>query len=161
MPGVPSAEELSALPAAELATRLAEAYRLIAELTAQVGRLSARVEDLERLMPLIAAIPPVRGRRGRPRQRPGRVYADRGYDHDKYRRQVRDKGITPVIARRGTEHGSGLGVHRWVVEQSIALLHWFRRLRIRWEIRDDIHEAFLSLACAIICWRRLRHLSLC
>ena len=48
MPGVPSAQELSALPAAELATRLAEAYRLIAELTAQVGRLSARVEDLER-----------------------------------------------------------------------------------------------------------------
>ena len=71
------------------------------------------------------------------------------------------KGITPVIARRGTEHGSGLGAHRWVVEQSIALLHWFRRLRIRWEIRDDIHEAFLSLACAIICWRRLRNLSLC
>ena len=34
--------------------------------------------------------------------------------------------------------------YRWVVEQSIALLHWFRRLRIRWEIRDDIHEAFLS-----------------
>ena len=48
MPGVPSAEELSALPAAELAARLAEAYRLIAELTAQAGRLSARVEDLER-----------------------------------------------------------------------------------------------------------------
>ena len=38
--------------------------------------------------------------------------------------------------------------------------NWFRRLRIRWEIRDDIHEAFLSLACAIICWRRLQHLSL-
>jgi hypothetical protein len=66
-----------------------------------------------------------------------------------------------VIARRGTEHGSGLGVHRWVVERSIALLHGFRPLRIRWEIRDDIHEAFLSLACAIICWRRLASLSLC
>ena len=73
----------------------------------------------------------------------------------------RDKGITAVIARRGTEHGSGLGMHRWVVEQSIALLHWFRRLRIRWEIRDDIREAFLSLACAIICWCRPRNLSLC
>jgi transposase len=48
VPGVPSAGELSALPAAELAARLAEAYRLIAELTAQAGRLSARVEDLER-----------------------------------------------------------------------------------------------------------------
>jgi hypothetical protein len=117
--------------------------------------------DITQLMPLIQAIPPVRGRRGRPRQRPGAVYADRGYDHDKYRRQVRDKGIKPMIARRGTEHGSGLGVYRWVVEQSIALLHWFRPLRIRWEIRDGIHEAFLSLACAIICWRRLRILSLC
>jgi hypothetical protein len=92
---------------------------------------------------------------------PRRVRADRGYDHDKYRTQVRTMGITPVIARRGTEHGSGLGTYRWVVEQSLALLHWFRRLRIRWEIRDDIHEAFLSLACAIICWRRLRNLSLC
>jgi len=91
----------------------------------------------------------------------GAVHADLGYDHDKYRRQVRDKGIKPMIARRGTEHGSGLSVYRWVVEQSIALLHWFRRLRIRWEIRDEIHEAFLSLACAIICWRRLRILSLC
>ena len=48
MPGVPSAEELSALPAAELAVRLAEAYRLIGELTAQIERLSARVEQLER-----------------------------------------------------------------------------------------------------------------
>jgi len=77
-------------------------------------------------MPLILAIPPVRGRRGRPRQRPGWVYADRGYDHDKYRELVREKGITPVIARRGTEHGSGLGVYRWVVGQSIALLHSLR-----------------------------------
>jgi Transposase IS66 family/Family of unknown function (DUF6444) len=55
VPGVPSAEELSTLPAAELAARLAEAYRLIAELTAQAGRpaaqverLPARVEELER-----------------------------------------------------------------------------------------------------------------
>jgi Transposase DDE domain len=117
--------------------------------------------DVTQLMPLVQAIPPVRGRRGRPRQRPAAVYADRGYDHDTYRRQVRAAGIKPVIARRGTEHGSGPGTYRRVVEQSIALLHWFRRLRLRWEIRDDIHEAFLSLACAIICWRRLRSLSLC
>ncbi|MFG3558324.1 IS5/IS1182 family transposase, partial [Micromonospora sp. NPDC047557] len=85
-----------------------------------------------------------------------RIYADRGYDFDKYRRELRAKGITPVIARRGVGHGSGLDTRRWVVEQTIALLHWFRRLRIRWEIRDDIHEAFLTLACAIICWRRLQ-----
>jgi len=39
-----------------------------------------------------------------------------------------------------TPHGSGLGVHRWVVQQSIALPHRFRRLRIRWKICDDIHK---------------------
>jgi hypothetical protein len=107
-------------------------------------------------MPLLSAIPPVRGKVGRPRRRPKTLYADRGYDHDKYRRLVWAKGIRPYIARRGVPHGSGLGVHRWVVEQSIALLHWFRRLRIRWEIRDDIHEAFMTLASTIICWRRLK-----
>jgi len=117
--------------------------------------------DITQLIPLVQAVPPVRGCRGRPRQRPDRLYADRAYDHDKYRRQVRDKGITP--GDRPARHRArlGLGVHRWVVEQTVALLHWFRRLRIRWEIRDDIHEAFLSLACAIICWRRLQNLSLC
>jgi transposase len=112
--------------------------------------------DVTQLIPLIRAVPPVRGKRGRPQHRPRRIYADRGYDHDKYRRQVRDLGITPVIARRGTEHGSGLGKYRWVAEAAFALLRWFRRLRIRWEIRDDIHEAFLTLGCAIICWRRLK-----
>jgi hypothetical protein len=48
VPDVPSAGELSALPAPELAGRLAEAYRLIGELTARVERLSAEVEDLRR-----------------------------------------------------------------------------------------------------------------
>ncbi len=101
---------------------------------------------------------PVRGKRGRPRHCPDVVLADRGYDHDKYRRLVWDLGAKPQIARRGTEHGSGLGTQRWVVERAFAHLHWFRRLRIRWDIRDDIHEAFLSLACSIICWRRLKKL---
>ena len=84
------------------------------------------------------------------------LYADRGYDHEAYRDRVRAVQIIPRIARRGTEHGSGLGVYRWVAEGAVALLHWFRRLRIRWEIRDDIHQAFVTLGCAIICWRRLR-----
>ena len=83
-----------------------------------------------------------------------------GADQGKYRRQPATRASP---GDRPPRHGacSGLGVHRWVVEQSIALLHWFRRLQIRWEIRDDIREAFLSLACAIICWCRPRNLSLC
>ncbi|MFF7242194.1 IS5 family transposase [Streptomyces collinus] len=107
--------------------------------------------DVTQLIPLLQAVPPVRGKRGRPRRRPDVVLGDRGYDHDKYRRLVRDLGVKPLIARRGTEHGSGLGTQRWVVGRTFAHLHWFRRLRIRWEIRDDIYEAFLVLGC----WRRL------
>jgi len=60
-----------------------------------------------------------------------------------------------MIARRGEAHGSGLGRWRWVVERVFAWLHNFRRLRIRWE-RDPItHIAFLTLGCAVICWRYL------
>jgi len=34
----------------------------------------------------------------------------------------------------------------WVIERTIAWHHRMRRLRIRYERRDDIHEAFLGLA---------------
>jgi hypothetical protein len=111
--------------------------------------------DVTQLRPLINALPAVRGKRGRPRRRPLSLYGDRAYDSQPHRLSLRNRNITPYLARKGVPHGSGLGVHHWVVEQTIALLHWFRRLRVRWEIRDDIHEAFMSLACAIICYRRL------
>ncbi len=82
-----------------------------------------------------------------------RCARDRGYDS--HRRQLRQRGIKPEIARRKTEHGSGLGRHRWVVERTFAWLHNRRRLLIRTDRRDDIHEAFLALACCLICWRQL------
>ena len=107
-------------------------------------------------MPLLEAIPHIRGIRGRPRHRPRRLFADRGYDYDKYRRFLRARGITPKIARKGTAHGSGLGKTRWVVERTFAWLHQFKRLRIRYEIRADLHLGLLQLACSIICLRRLR-----
>ncbi|SFO08967.1 hypothetical protein SAMN04489713_10460 [Actinomadura madurae] len=97
-------------------------------------------------------VPPIRGQ---VRRRPRRLPADRGYDHDEYRRMAWSKGGKPIIVRRGSPHGSGLGVHRCVVGCTISLLPWFRRPRIRWEIRDDVHEALMILAAAIICWRRL------
>ncbi|MGW1726525.1 hypothetical protein ACWCQK_26790 [Streptomyces sp. NPDC002306] len=42
------------------------------------------------------------------------------------------------------------------MEGAIALLHWFRRLCVRWEIRHDIHHAFATLGCAVSCRRRPR-----
>ncbi|MFF0033778.1 IS5 family transposase [Streptomyces avermitilis] len=114
--------------------------------------------DVTQLLPLLDKIPAVAGVVGRPRRRPDALLADRAYDHDKYRRLLWDRGIRPVIAERGVEHGSGLGIFRWVVERTIAWLHGFRRLRIRWERRDDIHEAFLGLATCLITHRHVQRL---
>lgn len=114
--------------------------------------------DVTQLMPLLDAIPPVKGCVGHPRRKPDSLFADRGYDHDIYRDQVRTRGIVPAIARRSTHPGSGLGTYRWVVERTFAWLHGFRRLRIRWERRADIHEAFLKLACCVITYRQVQSL---
>ncbi|MGQ5651501.1 IS5 family transposase [Streptomyces sp. EKR5.2] len=114
--------------------------------------------DVTQLVPLLDKIPAVAGTVGRPRRRPDALLADRAYDHDKYRRLLWDRGIRPVIAERGMEHGSGLAVFRWVVERTIAWLHGFRRLRIRWERRDDIHEDFLGLATCLITHRHVQRL---
>ncbi|WP_407699919.1 IS5 family transposase [Streptomyces liliiviolaceus] len=121
-----------------------------------VSLTSGNRHDVTQLMPLLDAIPRIRGVRGRPRHRPGRLFADRGYDYDKYRRLLRARGITPKIARKGSDHGSGLGKTRWVVERTFAWLHQFKRLRIRYEIRADLHLGLLQLDCSILCLRRLR-----
>ncbi|MFI8101287.1 IS5 family transposase [Streptomyces sp. NPDC086023] len=112
--------------------------------------------DVTQLVPLLDAVPPIRGLRGRPRSKPGGLYADRGYDFDKYRRLLWKRGIEPLIARRDVAHGSGLGKGRWVVERSFAWLHQFNRLRTRYERRADLHQGLLELACSPICLRRLR-----
>jgi transposase len=107
-------------------------------------------------LPLIDGIGAIAGKRGRPRQRPDRVIADRGYDHDKYRREPWRRGAQPRIARRRSEHGSRLGRVRWVVERTFAWLHNFRRLRIRSQRDAGLHHALLSLGCSPICWRHVR-----
>ena len=69
---------------------------------------------------------------------------------------MRARHILPLLAMRRTKHGSGLGRWRWVVERTFAWLNQFRRLRVRYDKRADIHEAFLSLGCVWICWQSLR-----
>jgi transposase len=115
----------------------------------------ANAHDVTQLVPLVEAIPPVRGKPGHPRRKPDILIADRGYDSEPHREALRKLGITPIIARRNTRHGSNLGILRWVVERTISWLHQFRRLRIRYERRTDIHNAFLSIGCSLICWNYL------
>jgi len=107
-------------------------------------------------MSLVDAIPPIKQRRGRPRKRPDEVLADRAYDaEEKIRPPLRQRRVTPWIAQRNTEHGSGLGKYRYVVEAALDWLFNQRRLRVRYEKRDDIHQAFLIIGCLLICWRRI------
>jgi MFS family permease len=61
----------------------------------------------------------------------------------------------PRIARRGIESSERLGRYRWVVERTLSWLNHFRRLKVRYERRADMHHAFLLLGCALICFRML------
>jgi hypothetical protein len=83
------------------------------------------------------------------------LLGDKGYDSNPNRGELRKRRILPVISRKGSPSIKGLGKPRYVVEQTFSLLHQFKRLAIRWERRLDLHDAFVSLACGLICWRRL------
>jgi transposase len=104
---------------------------------------------------LVDAIPPVRGKRGRPRRRPRRLLGDGAYHSRAHRRELRARGIGSQISRPKQPHGSGLGRQRWVVERTISWIHQYRRLRVRYERRADIHEAFLRIAGCLICLKLL------
>src|SRR6266511_974109 len=90
----------------------------------------ANRHDVTQLIALVDRVPPVRGKVGRPRQRPKRVSADRGYDYDSHRRQLRQRGSVRVIPRRKTEHGPVLGRYRCVVERTFTRLHQCKRLLV-------------------------------
>jgi transposase len=109
-----------------------------------------------RFVELVDAVPPVRGRRGRPRRRPREVYGDRAYHSRKARAELRRRKIKTRVARPQDPHGSGLGRRRWVVERTISWLHQHRRLRVRYERRADIHEALVTIGCSLICFKQLQ-----
>ena len=118
----------------------------------------ANRHDSPILAPTLDAVPPVRGRRGRPLRRPDELHADKAYDHRRCRRECRARGIVPRIARRGTDSGEKLGRHRWKVERTLAWFAQLRRIAVRPERRADVHLAFTTLACAVVRVRQMRRL---
>ena len=118
----------------------------------------SNVHDSRMLEATVDAIPSLRlphKRRGRPRKRPTKLHADKGYDYPRCRQALRRRGIIPRIARRGIESSERLGRYRWVVERTLSWLNRFRRLKVPYERRADLHQAFLTLGCALICWQAL------
>ena len=112
---------------------------------------AANVHDSMVFEELIDSIEPIKRPRGRPRKRPDKLHADKAYDDKKCKGALRRRGIKSRIARKGIESSEKLGRHRWIVERTLAWLSKYRRLTIRYERRDDIHEAFLHLGCSLIC----------
>jgi IS5 family transposase len=114
---------------------------------------AAYIHDSKVLEEAVDAIEPIKRPRGRPRKRPKKLHADKAYDFPRCREALRKRGITPRSARRGIESGEKLSRYRWEAERTLS-----RRLKVRYERRDDIHQAFLDLGCALICWRYVERL---
>lgn len=81
--------------------------------------------------------------------------SERGYDYDHLRRWLRGRGIRHRIARKGIESSTRLGRHRWTIERTMSWLAGCRRLHRRYERKADHFLAFTSIACTLICYRRL------
>ncbi len=105
---------------------------------------------------LVDAVPPIRTPAGRRRKRPATLHADKAYDMPRCRQALSRRHIRIRIARKGIESTERLGRHRWVVERTLAWLNRYRRLTIRCERRADIHQAFLTLGCCLICFTHLQ-----
>ena len=100
--------------------------------------------------------------KGRPRQKPTRVIADRGYDSDPLRQRLQKRGIELIAPYRKNnkerryEDGRKLRRYkrRWIVERTNAWLGQFRRLSVRHEHLLSTYRAFFYLACF---WITLRY----
>jgi transposase len=121
------------------------------------GGISAtNVNDTITLPALVRAIPAIRSRRGPRRARPAKLHADKGYASAANHSFLRGRGIIPRIARKNVESSEKLGRHRYKIERTFAWLGNYRRLAQRWERNPLNFKGFLALACAMVCYRRLR-----
>ncbi|MDQ0745992.1 hypothetical protein QF034_000223 [Streptomyces africanus] len=106
-----------------------------------------------------AAYPPVRSRRAPRRRRPVELRANKAYFSAEHLAWLRERGLVARIARPGIESGERLGRHRWKIERSIAWLFGYRRLTVRYEPKGSHFLAFLGLAAALTCYRKLAKLA--
>jgi transposase len=117
---------------------------------------SANTSDHRQILSTVVAFPHVGGKPGRPKEHPDKLYADAGYDSDPARCILRFLGIDPRIRKRNSSHGSHLGKIRWVVERTISWIKGLRRMRVRYDRKDTILDAWTTMAAAVICFHILQ-----
>jgi transposase len=119
----------------------------------------ANVHDSQAFKPLILGIPAIRSRRGPRRRRPVKIPADKAYYSADHLTWLRSRRLVARIARPGIESGERLGRHRWKIERSISWLFGHRRLSVRYERKGSHFLAFLGLAAALTCYKKLAKLT--
>ena len=91
----------------------------------------------------------------------GSFIADKGYDSDKIREQVRKKGMVPVIPRKSNSKKLNPGYDkvlykkRHLVENLFARLKHFRSIATRFEKLARNFKAIVMFACTFI-WLKLQ-----
>lgn len=117
---------------------------------------AANVHDSRLAVPMVQSLPSIQGPRGRPRRKPGSLLGDRAYGAAWIIAGLKAMRIRPLLAKRGTEHGSGLGRWRYVVERTMAWFGHFRRIKVCYERCGGHFQAFHDLASCVICARKLK-----
>jgi transposase len=104
---------------------------------------------------VLDAVPPIKQPNGYRRKRPDNGHADQADDIPRCR-ALSTRHVRVRIARKGIDASQRWGRHRWVVERTLSWLAHYRRLTVRYERRADIHAAFLTLGCCLICFNALQ-----
>jgi transposase len=119
----------------------------------------ANVRDEMPVVEMVRNLPSIQGPRGRPRAKPDALVGDRGYGFPWIIAAIVAMKIQSLLAPRGSEHGSGLGKVRWVVERTMSWFGNWRRLRFCYEKTPAHWQAYNDLAACMICFRRLHKLT--
>lgn len=125
---------------------------------------AANISEYRLALPTIDGVS-VASRPLHPKKRPKHLIADKGYDAKWLRQAIRSRNTTPFIPQRRkrgatTEPAYNHRIHhkyktRWVVERTNAWLQNYRRITVRWDHYPEHYEAFLEIACILICLRRV------
>jgi len=118
----------------------------------------ANIRDEQPVVEMVKHLPPIAGRRGRPRRKPGALLGDRGYGFPWIITAIVAMKIVNLLAPRGSEHGSGLGKMRYVIERTMVWFGHWRRLKVCYEKTGPHWQAYNELAAVMICFRRLQKL---
>jgi putative transposase len=118
----------------------------------------ANVPDMKLAAPTLDAL--VVARPAPTAEQPQHLCLDAGYDYDLPRFAAERRRYVAHVRPRGEDRANARSLdptkrpRRWVVERLHSWLNRSRRLLVRWEKLQPTYEAFVHLACALLCFQQ-------